>query len=262
LPVRVPKFLSLILTREECVPVPLAVVVDTTLLRRPTNVSFLDLNYRYSATIVSDASKTQETMKIRMIIIKISYLASLSTVCLAFGMQRPHVAFKISSSSIYAVPISRRCVIASIVTASAASFVQQFSSIQPALASDTVVDYSKIQDLLGPDGGDFVVPYQTLESGKRPTWLTEPTAEFKESEQKSIEFKRKNLLLSKQFQALLDVVSAAPNDESVLLDALDSLRRLVKSGGGLPTGVTKEEIIKTCRRRKSKKYWPTAVEVA
>jgi hypothetical protein len=77
-----------------------------------------------------------------------------------------------------------------------------------------------------------------------------------------LEFKRKTLLLTKQFRSLLDIVTTAPNDETVLLDALDSLRRLVKSGRGLPTGVTKEEIIKTCRRRKSKKYWPTAVEVA
>jgi hypothetical protein len=185
----------------------------------------------------------------------------MATVCLALGVQRPRRISKISSS-LSAISRSRRDMIASIVATSVACCVPQISPIPSVLASDSVVDYSKIQDLLGPGGGDYVVPYQAPESGKRPTWLTEPTAEFKESEQKSLEFKRKNLLLSKQFQALLDTVTTAPNDETTLLDALDSLRRLVKSGKGLPTGVTKEEIIKTCRRRKSKKYWPTAVEVA
>lgn len=134
--------------------------------------------------------------------------------------------------------------------------------IIPVFAEDKSVDYSKIQDLLGPNGGDYVSQYQITDGGKRPTWLTEPTDEFKESEQKAAEFKRKNMAISKEFQTLLEIVTTSPNDEPTLLGALDSLRRLVKSNGGLPIGITKDTIIKTCRRRKSKKYWPTSVEVA
>lgn len=146
---------------------------------------------------------------------------------------------------------------------SSAAFVLIQNPTIPAFGEDTKsVDYSKIQDLLGPNGGDYVSQYQIPEGGKRPTWLTEPTDDFKESEQKAAEFKRKNLAISKEFQTLLEVVTSSPNDETTLLGALDSLRRLVKSNGGLPIGITKETIIKTCRRRKSKKYWPTSVEVA
>jgi hypothetical protein len=169
--------------------------------------------------------------------------------------QRINRAFS-STTCLSVVAHSRRNWIA-IACSSAA--VQ--SLLQQATATENVVDYSKIQDLLGPGGGDYVSPYQTPD-GKRPTWLTEPTEEFKESEQKAMEFKRNNLIISKKFQSLLDIIAAAPNNEVILLDTLDSLRRLVKSNGGLPIGITKDEIIKTCRRRKSKKFWPTQVEVA
>ena len=145
---------------------------------------------------------------------------------------------------------------------STVAMVSLQNPILPVFAEDNSVDYSKIQDLLGPNGGDYVSQYQIPEGGKRPTWLTEPTEEFKESEQKAAEFKRKNLAVSKEFQTLLEAVTTSPNDETTLLRTLDSLRRLVKSNGGLPIGITKDAIIKTCRRRKSKKYWPTAVEVA
>lgn len=199
-------------------------------------------------------------MKLQIIFVNTVIVTFLATRCEAFGLQRREVASR--TYPLHASSESRRVLITSAFSASAAFTLQQIFTSQPVYASDAVVDYSKIQDLLGPGGGDYVVPYQTPEEGKRPTWLTEPTVEFKESEQKSLEFKRKNLLISKQFQSQLDVVTSSPNDETVLLDALDSLRRLVKSGKGLPIGVTKEEIIKTCRRRKAKKYWPTAVEVA
>jgi hypothetical protein len=155
---------------------------------------------------------------------------------------------------------SRRDLFGVLVAAPILEALSFSSSVPTAFAAD--VDYSKIQDLLGPGGGDYVVPYQAPESGKRPTWLTEPTAEFKESELKATEFKRKNLQVSKQFLTLLETIATAPNNEDVLANALDEIRRLVKANQGLPIGITKEEIIKTCRRRKSKKYWPTQVEVA
>lgn len=156
---------------------------------------------------------------------------------------------------------SRRNWVESICSSSVALVTLHSRISFPVNAADNV-DYSKIQDLLGPNGGDYVKQYQVPEGGKRPTWLTEPTDEFKESEQKATEFKRKNLLISKQFQSLLSAITTAPDNEGTLIDSLDALRRLVKSNRGLPIGITKEEIVKTCRRRKAKKYWPTTVEVA
>ena len=38
--------------------------------------------------------------------------------------------------------------------------------------------------------------------------------------------------------------------------------RFVQANAGLPIGITKDEVVKACRRRKAKKYWPTSVEVA
>jgi hypothetical protein len=166
-----------------------------------------------------------------------------------------------TSTCLYVEAKSRRNWVKEGCSTIALIHLHHFTSL-PVHAAENKVDYSKIQDLLGPGGGDYISPYQIPEGGKRPTWLTEPTDEFKESEQKAMDFKRKNLIISKQFQSLLDIITTAPNNEQTLLDTLDSLRRLVKSNGGLPIGITKDEIVKTCRRRKSKKYWPTSVEVA
>jgi hypothetical protein len=66
----------------------------------------------------------------------------------------------------------------------------------------------------------------------------------------------------KTFVVQLDQMTNAPNDEQQLTTALDAMRRQVKADGGLPTGITKEMIVKTCRRRKALKYWPTNVEIA
>jgi hypothetical protein len=181
------------------------------------------------------------------------------STCKAFGYVRS-TKHSISTSLNVVHSNRRQWMISSLI--SSVALVLAENPIIPASADDKSVDYSKIQDLLGPNGGDYVSQYQVSGAGKRPTWLTEPTDEFKESEQKSAEFKRKNLAVSKEFETLLETVTTSPNDETTLLNALDSLRRLVKSNKGLPIGITKETIIKTCRRRKSKKYWPTTVEVA
>jgi hypothetical protein len=125
--------------------------------------------------------------------------------------------------------------------------------------AEGTIDYSRIQDLLGSDATTLYAP---PEPGKRPTYLTEPTEEFKANESKAAEFRRKNLQAKKEFADLLNRVTDAPNDEGALLAALDEMRRTVRKNAGLPIGITKEEVIKTCRRRKAKKYWPTNVEIA
>lgn len=120
------------------------------------------------------------------------------------------------------------------------------------------LDYNKVQDLLGADA---TATYE-LTPGKRPTYLTEPTSEFIENEQKAAAFKQANLKRKTEFLNAMEILTTAPNDESKLTAALDDMRRQVKKEGGLPIGITKEMIVKTCRRRKSLKYWPTNVEIA
>lgn len=146
------------------------------------------------------------------------------------------------------------------VTNSVVAVMGGIAATAPELASADV-DYSKIQDLLGP-GGEYATYSPQPTEGKRPTWLTEPTEEFKENETRAAEFKRKNLLIKQKFAGILDTITTAPNNETVLAETLDEMRRMVKANRGLPIGIAKEEVVKTCRRRKAKKYWPTSVEIA
>lgn len=121
------------------------------------------------------------------------------------------------------------------------------------------VDFSAIQDLLGP-ATEPVQEY--VPGGKRPMYLVEPTAEFKENEIKALEFKRANLKIKKSFTDAIIKITDDPNDGNVLASDLDRVTKLVKVNKGLPEGITKDDIIKICRRRKSKKFWPTDVEIA
>jgi len=131
-------------------------------------------------------------------------------------------------------------------------------------ASNADVDYSRIQDLLGNSDSAVYVPQggSAASPSKRPTYLTEPTAEFKENETKSSDFKRKNLQAKQKFITTMAQLETVPNSEDALAKVLDEMRYQVKGNGGLPTGITKEEVVKACRRRKIKKFWPTNVEIA
>jgi hypothetical protein len=134
----------------------------------------------------------------------------------------------------------------------------------PALASSNdEIDYSKVQDLLqAGDGGRATLDVYEGRSSKRPTFLTEPTTEFAENEAKSAAFKRAQLQAKAEFATALDAMETVPSTEDALAQALDQLRYLVQKNGGLPLGITKDQVVKQVRRRKAKKYWPTAVEVA
>ena len=126
------------------------------------------------------------------------------------------------------------------------------------------VDYSKIQDLLGNSDAAVYIPQQGAgpSPSKRPTYLTEPTQEFKDNESKSSEFKRKNLQAKKKFASSMEQLETVPNNVDALAKVLDEMRYQVQANGGLPIGITKEEVVKSCRRRKAKKFWPTTVEIA
>jgi hypothetical protein len=126
---------------------------------------------------------------------------------------------------------------------------------QPANAAS--LNFEQVQDLLGtPDNTEGA--YQ----GGRPTFLVEPTADFKENEAKATIFKRQQLQAKQAFSAVMDKIATDPNDETSLVQDLDEMRRLVKQGGGLPAGILKDDVIRQVRRRKAKKYWPVNCEIS
>jgi len=121
------------------------------------------------------------------------------------------------------------------------------------------LDFDRVQDLLNAAP---LSQYQAAPVTKRPTYLTEPTDEFIENERKASEFKREQLVVKAQFLKALTKLQEDPNDEELLAGDLDELRRLVRAEGGLPLGITRDEVVKQVRRRKSKKYWPVNCEIA
>jgi hypothetical protein len=147
-----------------------------------------------------------------------------------------------------------------LATATAAFTVIALSSASSPARAD--IDYSKVQDLLGVSSGDTSASQTYNPKGSRPTWLTEPTEEFKANEAKASEFKRAQIERKKIFAAFLEKLETDPNDGDLLAKDLDEMRRLVRAEGGLPLGITKDEVIKRVRRRKAKRFWPTPVEIA
>jgi hypothetical protein len=103
---------------------------------------------------------------------------------------------------------------------------------------------------------------QVASAEARPMYLTDPTADFKESEAKSMEFKRQQLLLKKEFNTVLDRLVVEPNDEVALAKDLADLKILVAKTGGMPLGIKKEEMYKIIRTKKARGFWPTPVEYA
>ena len=88
--------------------------------------------------------------------------------------------------SLAAEPVSRREAVLSSLTVSAGlGVVTAYAKIAPSRAD---IDYSKVQDLLGAPEPQFKV--YDAKSGPRPTYLTEPTQEFKDNEEKAAAFKR------------------------------------------------------------------------
>lgn len=194
--------------------------------------------------------------------------SSLATVCLlvsgsamvASFSTHPATAVRHSSSTqLCAEQLPRRDMLASGLLAGLSALTAGTTAAQAA----NEVDFGKVQDLLGQDynqygsSGNIAPP-----SGKRPTFLTDPTQEFKDNESKAADFKRAQLKAKLEFQAALDKLQTDPNDGEALAKDLDELRYLVKKNTGLPEGISKQDVVKQVRRRKAKKFWPTDVEIA
>lgn len=148
-------------------------------------------------------------------------------------------------------------IIASIASASAFAPISTQTS-----ASNTMLEASRREWLSSAATVVALGIPQIASAAPRPTYLTEPTEEFKANEAKAMEFKRQQLLIKKDFVTVLDRLVTEPNDEEALVNDLTELKMLVAKTGGLPLGIKKEEFYKTIRSKKAKGFWPTAVEYA
>jgi hypothetical protein len=131
--------------------------------------------------------------------------------------------------------------------------------------ANAALSFDDVQDLLGtPDKTVQAFDSRAPNNGGRPTFLVEPTDDFKANEAKATIFKRQQLQAKQAFAAVQDKITTDPNDETALATDLDEMRRQVKKGGGLPAGILKDDVIRTVRRRKSKKpkFWPVNCEIA
>lgn len=174
----------------------------------------------------------------------------------AFSTQSCHRG----KSSSTELKVSRRDILASSVVTGLSVLTGAVSSAH----AKNEVDFDKVQDLLGSSyqQGSMNAQVYGEPTSKRPTFLTDPTDEFKQSEQKAAEFKRAQLKAKKEFQEALDKLQTDPNDGAMLAKDLDQVRYLVQKNVGLPEGISKKDVITQVRRRKAKKFWPTEVEIA
>mmetsp|Transcript_8829 Transcript_8829/g.21119 ORF Transcript_8829/g.21119 Transcript_8829/m.21119 type:complete len:181 (-) Transcript_8829:181-723(-) len=149
-------------------------------------------------------------------------------------------------------------VVASLASASAFAPISSQTS-----TSNTALEASSRREWLSSAATIAALGIPTLASAaSRPTYLVDPTEEFKINEAKAMEFKRQQLLIKKDFATVLDRLTAEPNDEEALVKDLAELKLLVAKTGGLPLGIKKEDVFKIIRAKKAKGFWPTAVEYA
>ena len=95
-----------------------------------------------------------------------------------------------------------------------------------------------------------------------PTYLTEPTDEFKESERQRDEFRRAQLQIKGKFTVVLDRFTKESSTEEALRKDINELQDLVIATSGLPLGIKKDDLVKIIRAKKAKGFWPTSVEYA
>lgn len=136
-------------------------------------------------------------------------------------------------------------------------------------SANAALSYDQVQDLLGtPDKTSAAFESSSSggggNNGGRPVFLVEPTDDFKANEAKATIFKRQQLQAKQAFAGVQEKITTDPDDETALAQDLDEMRRLVKKGGGLPAGILKDDVIRSVRRRKSRKpkFWPVNCEIA
>eukprot|EP01038_Epipyxis_sp_PR26KG_P009721 gene9721-13081_t len=97
-------------------------------------------------------------------------------------------------------------------------------------------------------------------------YLVEPTEDFKQEELKKKEFEKKQLKIRKDWDVIIDRLVAAETSDSIEKSLLE-IMAFLKSIDGIPRGVTKLQLVKTCRTKKFngkkvKPIWTKNVEIA
>ena len=111
-------------------------------------------------------------------------------------------------------------------------------------------------------GFSMLLPHVAAHAEPRPAYLTEPTEEFKANEAKAAEFRNQQRAIRERFNVVIDRLSTVSQTEEELIQDLKELTDYVYRTGGLPTGIKKEDLFKTIRRKKAAGFWPTNVEIA
>lgn len=97
-------------------------------------------------------------------------------------------------------------------------------------------------------------------------YLTEPTSSFVDEEKRSQALRKQQLAVRQNWDALIEEFTNAPNPPK-REESLVKLKKLLKSIDTLPTGVKKQDLVKTCRAqkfngKKVKPEWTKEVEIA
>lgn len=151
-----------------------------------------------------------------------------------------------------------------LLPATSAFVVVTQSSNQPLVRLEMAESGSGRRQVLqqGAMVSSFLLSTAVPALAERPTYLTEPTEEFKESERQRAEFRKQQLVVKQKFVTVLDRLTNESKTEEQLEADLKELKALVKDTGGLPLGIRKEDLIKQIRTEKAKGFWPTNVEIA
>jgi len=110
--------------------------------------------------------------------------------------------------------------------------------------------------------GTVGVPSSSKAREPRAEYLTEPTEAFKESERQRDEFRRKQLVIKKEFNDKFAKITFDSKTEEEIRDDLEDIKALITKTGGLPAGIKKEDMVKIIRAKKAKGFWPTSLEYA
>ena len=98
-----------------------------------------------------------------------------------------------------------------------------------------------------------------------PSYLSEPTAEFKQAEKERAAFRAKQGAYKKKFDESLLLFSGAA-DDATRVTALNTMGKLIVKEQGLPSGLKLTDLITFSRRVKAKAKqiggWDTPVEIA
>ncbi|CAK9253184.1 unnamed protein product [Sphagnum jensenii] len=123
--------------------------------------------------------------------------------------------------------------------------------------------------LLGTISASLVSPFPNPSIAAQ-SYLTEPTTDFLEEQQRTAELKKQQINIRKIWDSIIEEIKASDSPATTEA-ALKKLNKLLATIETIPTGVKKLDLVKTCRAQKFegqgrkvriKKTWTKDVEIA